>query len=130
MIKIPKRILVQIAEHGKKEYPIEACGYLTGKENVVTDIIVMTNIDKSSVHFSFDPKEQFQALKYARSRGENLIAVYHTHPETPARMSEEDRRLANDTSMKYIIHSVKDGNTRCFSVDNNKVVTEIPIEEV
>ncbi|MGK9475660.1 Mov34/MPN/PAD-1 family protein [Melioribacter sp. OK-6-Me] len=130
MLQIPRQIIEKIIEHAKQDYPIEACGYLTGKDCVVSDIIKMTNTDKSSEHFSFDPKEQFQAVKYARSRAESLIAVYHSHPDTPARMSQEDIRLANDTEINYIIFSVRDNTMRCFKVDKNKNVIEIPIREV
>ncbi|AFN74116.1 Mov34/MPN/PAD-1 family protein [Melioribacter roseus P3M-2] len=130
MISIPKKIIEKIAEHAKRDYPIEACGYLTGKDGVVSDIIKMTNTDKSNEHFSFDPNEQFQAVKYARSRGESLIAVYHSHPETPARMSKEDIRLANDVNMKYIIYSVKDDDIKCFSIDKDKNVSEVKIAPV
>lgn len=127
MLKIPENIFAAIIEHSKADYPIEACGYLVGNNDTVIDIIKMTNIDKSNEHFTFDPKEQFQAVKYARSKGANLIAVYHSHPDSPARMSQEDIKYANDTSIKYLIYSVLEGKLKCFSVDKEKKVTEIEI---
>ncbi len=128
MIKIPENIFKKIIEHSKNDYPIEACGYLVGINENVIDIIKMRNIDESKEHFTFDPKEQFQAVKYARSKGANLIAVYHSHPNSPARMSNEDIRLANDTSIKYLIYSVSEDKLKCFSIDKEKNVTEVPIE--
>ena len=68
----------------------------------------MTNIDASPEHFSFDPKEQFKVVKEARTKGISLLSVYHSHPETPARLSEEDIKLLNDPNMVYIIVSLKD----------------------
>lgn len=130
MFKIPKDIINKIAEHSKKDYPIEACGYLLGNDNTVIDIIYMTNIDKSNEHFTFDPKEQFKAVKYAREKGAKLIAVYHSHPNSPARMSKEDIRLANDTSMKYLIYSVVNDELKCFAIDKDKNVTELEITEI
>ncbi len=130
MFKIPGEIINKISEHGKKDFPLEACGYLAGSGNTVTDIIYMTNVDKSNEHFTFDPKEQFKALKYARQNGRELIAVYHSHPNSPARMSEEDIRLANDTSVKYLIYSVVDDEINCFAIDKEKNVDKIEIEKV
>lgn len=130
MFKIPKEIINKIAEHSKKDFPVEACGYLIGIDNTVTDIIYMTNMDKSNEHFTFDPAEQFKALKYARKKGSGLIAVYHSHPNSPARMSKEDVRLANDTSIKYLIYSVADNEINCFAVDEKKNVSKIEIEEI
>lgn len=127
MFNLPKDIYNKIIEHSKEDYPIEACGYLVGNDDTVFDIIKMTNIDKSNEHFTFDPKEQFKAVKYAREKNGSLIAVYHSHPNSPARMSKEDIRLANDTSIKYLIFSVSENQLKCFSIDKEKNVTEVPI---
>src|SRR5665811_1505202 len=98
---------------------LEACGYLAGEGAEVKEYIIMTNTDKSAEHFSFDPKEQFAAVKTARVKGQTLIAVCHTHPASLARMSQEDIRLANDPSVKYVILSLLDGNIACFTVDKD-----------
>jgi len=127
MIFIPAEIINAIKEQSIEESPDEACGYLAGKGNRVFSRIQMTNIDHSPEHFSFDPKEQFAAIGRARESGYNLIAVYHSHPATPARMSEEDIRLANDTEIVYIIMSLKDEITKAFKINAAKVVTELPI---
>ena len=81
-IKIPKKILNEMMQHAKHEFPNECCGYLAGTENKVSDCYRMTNIDQSPEHFSFDPKEQFEVVKKARKSGNQLLSVYHSHPET------------------------------------------------
>jgi len=88
--------------------PIEACGYLGGHEGVITHCFIMTNHDQATDHFSFDPKEQFSVLKEARAAGVQLMGVYHSHPETPARLSAEDLRLFSDPHMQYWIVSLSD----------------------
>ncbi|MDR1738053.1 MAG: Mov34/MPN/PAD-1 family protein [Candidatus Symbiothrix sp.] len=45
-------------------------------------------------------------LKKTRKDGEKIMANYHSHPETPARPSEEDIRLACDPNIIYIIISL------------------------
>ena len=107
-LDLPATIQTQLFEHAKEIAPIESCGYLGGKDGVVTTFYPMTNVDNSHEHFSFDPKEQFQAVKQARKAGESLIGVYHSHPETPARLSEEDIKLFNDPEPVYIIVSLKE----------------------
>ena len=87
----------------------------------------MTNVDASAEHFSFDPKEQFAAVKAARAEELDLVANYHSHPETPARMSTEDLRLANDSSIVYLIYSVADSTLKAFTVDGSRTVTEEPL---
>lgn len=129
MIKIPKKIYDAMIQQAVDELPDETCGYLAGIEDGIFDRIPMTNMDHSPEHFSFAPAEQFAALKRARGKGMALKAVYHSHPSTPARLSEEDLRLLNDPSMIYIIVSLADAEPRIKAyrvVD--KVVTEVPIQ--
>lgn len=126
-LTIPRDVVEQIRRQALTEAPNEACGYLLGHDTRVTGLIEMTNVDASPEHFSLDPAEQFAALKQAREREERLLAVYHSHPETPARMSAEDIRLANDPGAIYVIHSLADGRTRGFRVDREKQVTDVRI---
>lgn len=106
MIKIPRNIVDAMIRQAYDELPNETCGLLTGLDNVVQTRYVMTNMDHSPEHFSFDPQEQFNVLKNARRNGEKIIANFHSHPETPARPSDEDIRLANDPNIIYIIISL------------------------
>ncbi|URA09232.1 Mov34/MPN/PAD-1 family protein [Thermospira aquatica] len=103
---LSKDVYNKIIQHARRDLPLEACGYMAGKENTITEVFEMTNIDKSSEHFSFDPKEQFDVHKKVRNMGLKIIGVYHSHPSTPARMSEEDRKLAYDKSLLYAIVSL------------------------
>lgn len=106
ILQIPSAIYDAMVAHAKQNMPLEACGYLAGETPSATVFIPMTNIDKSPEHFTFDPKEQFAAIKQVRQSGESLLAVYHSHPETPARLSAEDVRLFNDPNMIYVIVSL------------------------
>lgn len=129
MLRIENSLLEQIAEQGRKELPNEACGYLAGVSPDSLDLrIPLTNIDASPEHFSLDPKEQFNALKEAREGGRKLLVVYHTHPETPARMSDEDIRLANDPRIHYLIYSLVEGEAKIFGINRDKEVREVEYE--
>jgi proteasome lid subunit RPN8/RPN11 len=105
-MKIDKDIINKIFEHGQKDTPLEACGYLAGKDDTITEIYPMTNEDQSEEHFTLNPKEQFKVIKEIRQAELQLLSVYHTHPASPARPSEEDIKLAYDQSIIYIIASL------------------------
>jgi proteasome lid subunit RPN8/RPN11 len=128
-MKISKGILERIYEQAEDEAPLEACGYLAGKDGVITSHYKMTNVDRSETHFSLDPKEQFEVAKSVRADGSELIAVYHSHPASPARPSEEDIRLAHDSSIIYVIVSLEKGNRTCgaFTIKDGTVTIE-PLE--
>jgi len=104
--------------------PIEACGYLAGKNGEISESFPMSNIDKSPEHFSFDPKEQFKVIKAARAKGLELIVVYHSHPASPARLSKEDLRLAYDPNTIHLIYSLLNQEIKAFKVVNGDIKEE------
>lgn len=124
MIRIPEDIVNKIFIHAERDKPIEACGYLLGLENKVSLMFPMKNMDESRTHFTLDPMEQFKVLNEARNLGLKIIGVYHSHPDTPARPSEEDIQLANDPSISYIIASLLDKSIESFKIQNKKVEKE------
>jgi proteasome lid subunit RPN8/RPN11 len=128
-MKITKEIIDSVFKHAEKEAPMEACGYLVGIDDIIKKHIVMTNIDKSEEHFSFDPKEQFSTLKTLRAEGLKIIAIYHSHPATPARPSKEDIQLAYDPSVSYVIASLKDNqkDIKSFKIRDSEIIPE-PLE--
>jgi proteasome lid subunit RPN8/RPN11 len=128
MIRIPRSIVEKIAEQARQEAPNEACGYLCGVDHEVRQRYPLTNMDRSPEHFTLDPREQFATVKEARRLGLRPVAVYHSHPSTPARLSREDIRLANDPATVYVIYSLSQGNLRAFCVSADKSVTDIPVE--
>jgi len=107
-MKILQSIVNAILAHSQGELPYEACGYLAGNNGVATNFYALTNTDKAADHFTMDPKEQFAAMKEMREHGLDLLAVYHSHPDTPARPSAEDVRLAFDPNVSYVIISLAD----------------------
>ena len=112
MIKLKRSDYEKMLAHAEKELPNEACGLLGGTldENgkTVSEVYLLTNIDASNEHFSMDPKEQLAAVKDMRSKGITLLGNWHSHPESPSRPSDEDKRLAYDSKASYMILSLMD----------------------
>ena len=121
-LEIPKNIFNQIIRQAKEEAPIEACGILAGRNGKAEQIFKMTNADKSNDHFMMIPEEQFKVIKDVRNAGLQILAIYHSHPETPARPSQEDIRLALTPGVVYVIVSLKDENNpviKGYLIDNS-----------
>jgi len=66
------------------------------------------NTDAAAEHYNMAPEEQFAVVKDMRSRGLRMLAIWHSHPVTPARMSEEDLRMAYTPNVVYVIVSLAD----------------------
>lgn len=129
-LKIPARIFKQILEQAGTEAPIEACGILAGSNGKVRKRYAMANADKSRTHFMMEPEEQFAVVKEIRSKGLEMLAIYHSHPETPARPSAEDFRLALTPGVTYVVVSLQDSNcpvVKGFNMENGGL-TEVPVE--
>lgn len=110
MITLKKADYEKMLAHAKKELPNEACGLLAGviegTDKKVEKVYLLTNIDHSNEHFSLDPKEQLAAVKDMRANGLVPLGNWHSHPESPSRPSEEDKRLAYDSKASYMILSL------------------------
>lgn len=115
MITILKEDLEQIIAHAKARLQEEACGLIAGVKNgddkEIRKVYFLTNTDHSGEHFSMDPKEQLAAIKDMRVNGFVPLGNWHSHPETPSRPSEEDKRLAFDSKASYLILSLQDKDT-------------------
>lgn len=112
MIRLLKTDYEKIVAHAEKELPNEACGLIGGTINgdskKIKKVYLLTNIDHSNEHFSLDPKEQLAAIKDMRQNGLVPLGNWHSHPESPSRPSDEDKRLAYDSKASYMILSLMD----------------------
>ena len=131
-MKIPKKLYNQIILHAKNDLPNEACGYLAGQDDIVVKAYPVKNVDHSHAHFSFDPEEQFAAIKDMRKKNLVPVAVYHSHPETPARPSKEDIRLAYDPDINHVIISLSGDfpDIKSFRIKKNSDKNQVEKEEI
>ena len=110
MIILPKRFFDDITKYGKNGVPEEICGLIggiaEGGDKLVKEIYFLENIDHSNEHFSMDPADQLAAVKDMRKKGLLPLGNFHSHPESPSRPSEEDKRLAYDKNASYMILSL------------------------
>lgn len=134
MLFLQKADYEKMLAHCEEGLPNEACGLIAGtkegEDKYIKKIYLLTNIDASNEHFSMDPKEQFAAIKDIRANGYVLLGNFHSHPESPSRPSEEDKRLAYDSTVNYLIMSLMEKDhpvLKAFQIDKDKNVT---VEEI
>lgn len=131
-LQIPEDILEQIVIQAKAEAPVESCGILGGKGGRVEKLYKMTNVDNSSDHFGLQPEEQFAVIKDMRAAGLDMLAIYHSHPESPARPSPEDIRMAFTPGVVYVIVSLQYQSNpviKGFDIEDSSV-TEVTVQIV
>ena len=101
----------KILEHALNVRPEEACGLIAGEDGEdgirrISKGYILTNTDHTNEHFTIDPKEHLAAIKDMRADGIKPLGNWHSHPESPSRPSEEDKKLANDSKASYLILSL------------------------
>lgn len=106
MLRIKKEIYEEMLKHCIDCLPYEACGILAGKDNLVTEIYKIKNIESSSVSYFMEPKEQLKAMKDIRQRELEMVAIFHSHPFGSAYPSQKDLELAF-YDVYYIIVSIE-----------------------
>ena len=110
MISMRKSDYDLILNHARSVVPEESCGLIAGKiedgNKIIEKVYILTNIDHSNEHFTLNPKEQLAAVKDMRAAGLVPLGNWHSHPESPSRPSDEDKRLAYDSKASYMILSL------------------------
>ncbi len=96
MTTILKVILDKIRVSAEEYYPNECCGLLLGAGGRIAEIRPVENASPESRgrRYLISPIDLLHADNYARQAGLEIIGIYHSHPDHPARPSEFDREHA------------------------------------
>ncbi|SDA67177.1 Proteasome lid subunit RPN8/RPN11, contains Jab1/MPN metalloenzyme (JAMM) motif [Lachnospiraceae bacterium G11] len=129
-ITLKKEDFNKIYEHALNCRPEEACGLIAGEDledgtREIKKVYILTNIDHTNEHFSIDPREQLKAIKDMRTNGLKPLGNWHSHPETPSRPSEEDKKLANDSKASYLILSLMEENSPVLNAFHIETVDDV-----
>ncbi len=131
VLQIGRADYEKIVSHAQKCMPEEACGLAAGRENgkdvKIEKIYLLTNTDHSSRHFFMNPGEQLAAVHDMRRHGLVLLGNWHSHPFSPAELSGEDRRLAYDPALYYLVLSLmhmEEPELKAYMVSRQKEAVE------
>jgi proteasome lid subunit RPN8/RPN11 len=111
----------------KSVAPEECCAMLGGKKDTFTHYYKIKNtaLDKKKNYLA-DPFETFQVLIKMYKEGQDLLGIYHSHPNSSAYPSKTDIQLALYPKAVYFIFSLHPKEKlAAFSILENKV---IPLE--
>jgi len=105
--KIPRTIVNQLLAQSQHQPEEETCGLVSQKHGLPQRVYPVDNIagEKTSL-FEMDPKQQVEAMKQMREQGEELFAIYHSHPHAPAQPSQRDLLEAGYPEALYLIISL------------------------
>ena len=115
MLKIRRADYAEIRRHGEETYPHECCGVLLGQIDGDVRTVTSTTrcgntrIDSPQNRYHIDPKELVRIQREGRTRNEDIIGFYHSHPDHPAQWSQTDLAEAHWIGCSYVITRVAAG---------------------
>lgn len=91
----------------ERGYPEEACGFVIGKTKVASAIVNGRNI-QNELHlrdpnryprdartaYTIDPREMEKVQQKAENNHQEIVAIFHSHPEHGVYFSDEDKAMA------------------------------------
>lgn len=104
----------QIAAWAASAYPHEGCGLLLGRragaETRVVEVRAARNIrtERARDRYEIDPADYLAAETAASAAGIEVVGIWHSHPDHPARPSPTDREYAW-AGWSYLIAAVMAG---------------------
>jgi len=115
-------ILDAIRRHGADAYPEEGCGFLLGAvtadgENRVRDTYPLDNRtdDDRTRRYELTAADYREADAAAREQDLDVVGVYHSHPDHPARPSETDLEKATFPGYTYVIVAVHNATPQALT---------------
>jgi proteasome lid subunit RPN8/RPN11 len=129
-IQIPRKLTNQLLHLAQLSPDLEICGLVSSKNGLPIHCYPVTNVaDHPQQRFLLDAGQQISAMAKMRELGEDLFAIYHSHPAAPALPSTHDLELAAYPDALYLIISLNTKGIlemRGFKI-YQKTAREIPL---
>ena len=107
-LTLPAAIWDDIVAHSREEAPRECVGFVTGPAGQATATHRLANLYPDIDFYEPDPDAAWAVLEGAEARGEEVVAIYHSHPTDAAVPSARDIEHAGFDSAVFIICSLLD----------------------
>ena len=130
-LTLNRTLLNEMLSHVSGLWPEEACGLVGGRDGRAVRLYPVENVRHSPVAFEMEPLQQIRAMLAMEAEGLELIAIYHSHPDGPARPSATDVANAYYPDTVQLIISLADRarpSVRTFTIIDG-VVAEVEWEE-
>lgn len=124
-IRLLREHLDALIAHAREVAPAECCGLIGGGSgHNASTIYRLRNVAANpELGYEAAPEDLFAAQRQMRERGEELLAIYHSHPRAvDPKPSETDVRLAYYPSATYLIVGLggTEASVKAFSISERE----------
>jgi len=126
VLQLPASCMEAIKTQGEAGYPHEICGLLIGRITesgwIISEARQVDNLnsERAADRFELDPAAYQRIDRELRGSGSEIVGVYHSHPDCPAKPSPTDLGSAWE-GFAYPIVSICDGKAAelcCWSIND------------
>src|SRR5262245_42080819 len=130
-LKISRSVIEEMVSQARSEYPRESCGLLGGKDlDACTRYPLPNRLPEPERKYFAAPEDLFVAMRRMRDSGEEMIAIYHSHPRGPSHPSQTDIEMAFYPEAVYLIIALEpQTEVRAFRI-MERAVTEIALDHL
>jgi proteasome lid subunit RPN8/RPN11 len=122
-VVIPAEVRAALEQHARAEEPNEACGVIVLRDGRAERFVPGRNAASSPYRFELDVDPEVWFLE---DDGYEL-AVFHSHPSSPARPSRTDvENIGLWEGKPYVILSARTGELNAFAIRDGRI-EELPL---
>lgn len=128
---LSKNQLDSLKKHAKANEPNESCAILLGKisdgQFSTADIFLTGNSTPSPVNFTISNEELIRAYQESEKKNLEVIAIFHSHPDSPAYPSSTDKRYMEVNPIPWIIYSNKKDEFRAYILESEVIPINVRV---
>ncbi len=106
-VELPRTLVNQLLTHAQSSPEQEVCGLISTRNGAPHKVYRINNAAEQPQRlFAMEPEQQINAMREMREAGEDLFAIYHSHPHSPAQPSLTDLQESAYPEALYLIISL------------------------
>ena len=106
-VRLPRPLVNELLHLAQRSPEQEICGLISGRDGAFHKCYPIANVAGDRKHlFALAPKGQIDAMRRMRAAGEELVAIYHSHPDAPPLPSPADIQQSEYSNVLYLIISL------------------------
>jgi proteasome lid subunit RPN8/RPN11 len=118
----------EMVAHARESAPNECCGYAWARDGGMQELFRSENLRSSPYGYELDAKSLLAANRLDDEGYQ--VAIYHSHPRSPAEPSQTDINLAYYPHWTYLIVSLEgEPEIRAWKIADGRVDEEDAIVE-
>jgi [CysO sulfur-carrier protein]-S-L-cysteine hydrolase len=123
-MRIESALYEELVAHARDDAPNECCGMIASRDGAFTSHFRAHNEFESPMRFQIDSRDQIRITNEIEARGDEIGAIFHSHPNSEASPSQTDVNLARWwPGVLWVICSLAahEPVIRAFRIDGSEV---------